>query len=186
MDNELDDIIKGCKSGKLRSQEQLFKLFSKKLFGVCMLYTKDRSSAEDILQDSFVKIFQHIKQYEGRGVFEGWLRRIVVNTALERFRREVHLYPVAEVREVREEFSYDDIVSQISSQELMALIQELSPQYKMVFCLYGIEGYSHKEIAEKLGINEGTSKSNLSRARDILQAKVEVHYHETKKRKVKP
>lgn len=152
-----------------------------------MLYTKDRSSAEDILQDSFVKIFQNIKQYEGRGAFEGWMRRIVVNTALERFRREVHLYPVAEVRDAREEFSYDDIVSQISSQDLMMLIQSLTPQYKLVFCLYGIEGYTHKEIAEKLGITEGTSKSNLSRARDILQAKVETYYQETRKvRKVQP
>ncbi len=174
---ELDKIIKGCVSGKRKDQEKLYKLFSRKLFAVSLIYTKDYSAAEDILQEGFIKIFTNIKQYKNKGSFEGWMRRIIVNTALEKFRKQSHLFTVSEIEEINEEFSYQDIVSEISAKDLIKLIQELTPQYRVVFSLYAIEGYSHKEIAKKLKISPGTSKSNLSRARKILQEKVKEQFY---------
>lgn len=175
---ELNDIIKGCKSGKRAAQAKLYKLLSKKMFGVCLIYTKDYTAAEDVMQEGFVKVFTHIKQYKHTGSFEGWVRKIMVNTALERFRKQRLLYADKEVEQYANDFAYDDIVSNISANDLLDIVQELSPQYKMVFSLYAIEGYAHKEIAEKLGISEGASKSNLSRARVILQNKVEKHFQQ--------
>ncbi len=175
--NDLQEIIEGCKAGKRKSQGQLFKKLSKKMYGVCLIYTKDRSAAEDVLQDGFVKVFKYIKQFEGKGSFEGWVRRIMVNTALERYRKQRLLYVSDDVENYSENVYYDDIISEISAQDLLAIVQELSPQYKVVFSLYAIEGYSHKEISAQLGISEGASKSNLSRARKVLQAKVEKYYH---------
>jgi len=170
---ELDEIIKGCKAGKRAAQGKLYKLLSKKMFGVCLIYTKDYTAAEDVLQEGFVKVFSHIAQYQNTGSFEGWVRKIMVNTALERFRRQKLLYSDKEVEEYANDFSYDDIVSNISARDLLDIVQELTPQYRMVFSLYALEGYTHKEIADQLGISEGASKSNLSRARVILQHKVE-------------
>ncbi len=182
--DQLDEIIKGCKAGKRSAQSKLFKLLSKKMFGVCLIYTKDRTAAEDVLQDGFIKVFKYIKQFEGKGSFEGWVRRIMVNTALERYRREKMLYMSEEIESYKETFFYEDILSNISAKDLMKLVHELSPQYRIVFSLYGIDGYSHKEIAKMLGISEGASKSNLSRARKVLQGKVEKLYNESTTGKV--
>lgn len=172
MNQELKDLIEGCIEGKKRSQEMLYRQFSSFLFGVCMSYSKNRAEAEDIFQDGFVRIFQNLKQFKGDGSFEGWMRRIMVNTALERFRKTNPLYLVEDYFSFDGDIEPDDAVSQISADDLMKLIQDLSPMYRVVFNLYALEGMSHKEISAQLNISEGTSKSNLSRARAILQKKV--------------
>jgi len=177
------EIIKGCVEGKTEAQGVLFKKYSKMLFGVCIRYTKDSSAAEDVLHEGFIKIFLNIASYKGKGSFEGWMRRIMVNTALERYRKKFQMYPVSEVAELESKLNTNLIVSELSSQELLGLISELPPAYKMVFNLYAIDGYAHKEIAEILNISIGTSKSNLSRARKILQNKVRLHFIMPEERK---
>ncbi|OQY00590.1 MAG: hypothetical protein B6I20_08510 [Bacteroidetes bacterium 4572_117] len=176
------DIIKGCVEGKTEAQGGLFKEYSKMLFGVCIRYTKDRSAAEDILHEGFIKIFKNIASYKGKGSFEGWMRRIMVNTALERYRKKFQMYPISEM-DLDSKMNTNVIVSELSAQELLLLIKELPPAYKMVFNLYAIDGYSHKEIGEMLNISVGTSKSNLSRARKILQTKVNQHFIMPEERK---
>lgn len=181
----LQKIVKGCISGKRKYQEALFKMFSRKMYGVSLIYTKDYAEAEDIVQEGFMKVFKSIKNFRGEGSIEGWIRRIIVNTALEKYRKQHHIHSLTPVEEYHEDLSYTEVIEQVSAHELMAIIKELSPQYRLVFSLYAIEGYSHKEIAEKLKISEGTSKSNLARARKILQEKVKSIYSLERKQKVK-
>lgn len=173
---QLDEIIKGCVAGKPEAQETLYKKYSGKLFGICLRYTKDYSAAEDVLQEGFIKIFTNISSYKGTGAFEGWMRRVVINTALERFRKQFQMYPITEINESEISLKHEDILENINAKDLLGLVRELPPAYKMVFNLYAIDGYSHKEIAVKLNISVGTSKSNLSRARKLLQNKVEEHF----------
>jgi RNA polymerase sigma-70 factor (ECF subfamily) len=169
---KITDIIKGCKRGKRKSQEALFRLFADKMFGVCRYYTKDYTEAEDILHDGFLKVFDKISKFREEGSLEGWIRRIMINTALERIRRNHHMYSLAEEQADNIPEETVPVESQITENELMEMIQELTPQYRLVFNLYAIEGYSHKEISTMAGISEGTSKSNLARARVILQKKI--------------
>ncbi len=180
MKKEIDEIIKGCKKGRPDSQKKLYDMFSKKMYGVCLQYAKDYTEAEDVLQEGFIKVFTKINQYDGKGAFGGWIRRIMVNCALEKFRKQNNLFTVSEICEYDSKLVCDDILAEISSKELLDMIQELTPQYRTVFNLYAIEGYPHQEIAEMLNITEGTSKSNLSRARVILQEKVKELYSERK------
>ena len=170
--NNLEEVIQGCVKGKRKSQEMLFNIFSKKMFAVCLYYSKNKVEAEDILHNGFLKIFENIKQYKGTGSFEGWVRKIFVNIALENFRNQTFLTAVSDQIEYDYMTEDADIISKLSSEELIKMIQELSPAYRMVFNLYAVEGYSHEEISKKLEIAEGTSKSNLARARKILQNKV--------------
>ena len=172
----IDKIIKECVAGNIKYQGKLYKLFSRKMFAVCLRYAKDYTEAEDILHEGFIKIFEKINQFKFKGSFEGWMRRIMVNTALDRYRKQHLLYTVSDVSEYSEDYNYDDIISNISAKDLLRFIHELSPKYRMVFVSYAIEGYSHKEISEMLGISIGTSKSNLSRARKILQDKINKYY----------
>lgn len=173
----LEDIIKDCNSGKRKAQEQLYNLFSEELYGVCLYYSKDYTEAEDTLHEGFMKIFQKISQFQGKGSFAGWMKRIMINTALEKFRKQNHMYAIGDEINAEHDISPDNVVEDLSVQDIMTMIRELSPQYKMVFNLYAIDGYSHKEIAEMLGISEGTSKSNLARARYILQKKVKKDFY---------
>lgn len=173
---QLDDIIKGCKAGKSGAQEALYRKYSSKLFGICLRYTKDYSAAEDVLQEGFIKILTNIKSYKGTGSFDGWIRRIVVNTALERFRKQFQMYPITDINENELGLNYEDVLANINAKELLELVKELPPAYRMVFNMYAIDGFSHKEIGEILNISIGTSKSNLSRARKILQTKVEENF----------
>lgn len=176
MNEQLDNIIRGCQQSDSRAQKELFDLFGKKMFGVCLRYGGNRSEAQDILQEGFLKIYEKIHQFEFKGSFEGWMRRIFVNTALERFRSQYKIINIQDGwREINDD-GYEHITSNITADELLAIIQELSPKYRVVFNMYAIEGYSHKEISDMLGITEGTSKSNLSRARIILQDKVKQMY----------
>ena len=146
------------------------------MFGLCLQYADNYDDACDILQDGFIKVFRKLEQFTGKGSFEGWIRRIMINTALERYRSQLHLYPLTEGTINSEGMMYEEVFSKLSGDELLKLVQELPPRYRMVFNMYAIEGYAHKEIAEMMGITVGTSKSNLSRARDILQKKVKRHF----------
>jgi len=147
------------------------------LFGVCLRYSKDRTEAEDIAQDGFIKIFQNIKSFDNKGSFEGWMKKIMINTALDRFRKRNKIYAVEDIGEYVDDYNYEDTISEINAKDLLKLIEELTPRYKIVFCLYAIEGYSHNEISKMLNVTESTSRSNLVRARNILQEKVKTFYN---------
>jgi len=158
-------------------QELLYRQTASKMMAVCMRYARDRMEAEDVLQMGYVKVFQKVKEYRSEGSFEGWMRRIMVNTAIESYRKNLRALNVVSVEDAYEQpsqgtGSYQDAFSRLGMQDLMKVIQKLADGYRMVFNMYIIEGYSHKEIAETLGISEGASKSQLSRARAILQQEI--------------
>lgn len=173
---DLRKIIDDCAAGKPKAQEALYRMFAPKMFGVCLRYSASQQEAEDNLQDGFIKVFANIKGFRHEGSFEGWMRRIMVNVALEKYRKNKVVFGVEDMRLYDNADTSEDILSVLSEQELLRLIQELPPRYRMVFNLYVIEGWSHKEISEELEISEGTSKSNLARARDILKRKVNCLY----------
>jgi RNA polymerase sigma factor (sigma-70 family) len=162
-------LIQSCIRGKREAQYQLYNLLSGKMFAVCLRYSNDRESAEDILQEGFVKVFQNMEKFRGEGSFEGWVRRIFVNTAVEHFRKNTKMMPVVSLDAVSYGLEYEAPHHNLDLEDLMKFIQTLSPGYRTVFNLYVIEGYSHKEIGEMLKISEGTSKSQLARARYLLQ-----------------
>jgi len=171
-----ENIIEGCKKGKQRYQEELYHLLAPRMYGLCLKYANDRDDAKDIMQDGFIKVFQKIDQYGGKGSFEGWVRRIMINTALEKYRSQITIYSLDERMPLSDEGVQSTVIENLSAEDLLGLIRQLTPKYRMVFNLYAIEGYNHKEIGELLGISEGTSKSNLSRARIVLQEKVKELY----------
>ncbi|MES2827432.1 MAG: RNA polymerase sigma factor [Bacteroidota bacterium] len=168
----IDDLLEGCKAGNRKMQEALYSQTSSKMFAVCMRYAKDRMEAEDVLQMGYVKVFQKVKEYRGDGAFEGWIRRIMVNTAIESYRKNLRTMNVVPVEDAYEQPATGFDFSRLGMQDLMKLIQNLADGYRVVFNMYAIEGYSHKEIADTLGISEGASKSQLSRARAILKEQV--------------
>jgi len=174
---DIKKIIKGCLDGDRRDQELLYRRHSPKLYGVCLQYSGNDEEARDILQEGFIKIFENLRNYKHEGSFEGWIRRIIVNTALEKFRSRHKLFRVDDIDTIQEQESEPDTEDYAGLQavDLLFIIRELPPKYRMVFNLYAIEGYSHKEIGEMMNISEGTSKSNLSRARTILQKKVSLY-----------
>jgi len=180
MTKALSDIIKGCLEGNSKAQELLYEQFAGKMFAVCLRYCGDYEEAKDVLQDGFIRVYSNLQQFHKKGSFEGWIRRIMINTALEKYRDKYYLNRVDNQEERIEIKVEDDVFEDLSAQDLMRMIQELSPKYRMVFNLYAIEGYSHKEISALLKISEGTSKSNLSRARAILQEKLKNYYKITK------
>lgn len=168
----LEQLINNCKKQDSKAQEQLYRLFSAKLFGVCLKYSSNYAEAEDNMQDGFMIIFNKIEQYTFKGSFEGWAKRIMINNALQKYRNIRFLEIVSEdIPEI--EVEIDD--QAVSLDYLMQIIQELPTRYQLVFNLYVLDGYSHKEIAEMLGITTGTTKSNLARARQILKEKIEIH-----------
>ena len=142
------------------------------MYTICLQYSKDSEEAKDILQDGFIKVFQKLKQFSGKGSFEGWLRRVFVNSALEKYRNKIVNLSIDDKFDIPARGAHENIIAELSAMELLRIIQDLSPQYRLVFNLYAIEGYTHKEISKLLNISEGTSKSNLSRARSILQDNV--------------
>ncbi len=168
----LEDCIKKCSSGDPKAQTALYNYFAPRMYGVCLRYSRDTIEAEDNLQEGFVRVFTKIDQYGFKGSFEGWIRRIMVNTSLEKFRKNSHLYPVEDMVVYEGNSIAEDTISGISAEDLLKMVQQLPPRYRMVFNLFAIEGYSHQEIGQLMNISEGTSKSNLSRARVILQKKV--------------
>lgn len=169
---ELDQLIKDCADGKQKALAQLYHMFSAKMFGVCLRYARDAAEAEDNLQEGFIKVFANLKSFRNEGSLEGWVRRIMINVSLEKIRKQRLMYPVEDVSIYDSVNFSDDVIAKISADDLIRLIQELPPRYRLVFNLYIIEGYSHQEIAEEMSITEGTSKSNLARAREIMKRKV--------------
>jgi RNA polymerase sigma factor (sigma-70 family) len=172
--DDLQQIIHGCIHGNRSAQAQLYNLYSQKMMGICMWYAKNREGAEEILQDGFVRVLLHIHTYKGEGSLEGWIRRIIVNTALIKFRsQKSNTLRIIEYKaDAHDNAEYALFVYHFDEKELLKLIQSLSPIYRMVFNLFVMEGMKHKEIAELLGISEGTSKSNLADARAVLKKKI--------------
>ena len=177
----LNQLIENCKINDTKAQGELYKLFSSKLFSVCLKYSRNYVEAEDNLQDAFLTIFNKIEQYKNKGSFEGWLKRITINTALQKYREKAPLQIVDEIsNEVEvEELNLEKTVFNVDV--LLGFIQQLPDRYRLIFNLYVLDNYSHKEIAEMLAISVGTSKSNLSRARKILKEKLESHQKEEQK-----
>ena len=169
-----EQIIAGCRAGDRKYQELLYQRFASKMFTVCMRYAAESNSAQDLLQEGFVKIFKNIDKFRGDGSFEGWIRRIFVNTCLEFVRKKANMYVVQDTEKVKLEYQDENALQKLMKEDLMEMIQSLSTGYRTIFNLYVIEGYSHKEIAELLNVTEGTSKSQLARARYLLQKKVEI------------
>jgi RNA polymerase sigma factor (sigma-70 family) len=163
------DLLVGCKEGNRRMQEELYRRFSPRMYAVCLRYAGNAEEAEDILQEGFIKVFKKLDSFRSEGSFEGWVRRIFVNTAIEHFRRKRYLMPVTEKEENTIEGKYTSVLDELAEKDILALVQELSPGYRTIFNMYVVEGYTHKEIADMLNISEGTSKSQLSRAKVILQ-----------------
>jgi RNA polymerase sigma factor (sigma-70 family) len=177
--DNLEDIIEGCRRKESKAQRLLYEHFSSHMYGVCLRYCGCVEDAEDVLHEGFLKVFEKIGQFQGRGAFEGWMRKIMVNIALEKHRNQ---YKIINIQDNVREYDRpgpEDLTDNLTANELLHFIQELSPKYRIVFNMYAIEGYSHKEISEILKISEGTSKSNLSRARAILQEKVKTFYYQS-------
>lgn len=168
----LEQLINDCKKNDRKAQEQLYRLFASKLFTVCLKYSRNYAEAQDNLQDGFIIIFNKIEQYNFNGSFEGWAKRVMVNQSLQQYRGISYL-EITNDNNIADETEVEIDEDQMSIDYLMKIIQELPDRYRLVFSLYVLDGYSHKEIAELLDINEGTSKSNLSRARQILKEKIE-------------
>lgn len=169
---KIEELMEGCKAGKRKMQEALYQQTASKMLAVCMRYAKDRMEAEDVLQLGYIKIFQKVGEYRGDGSFEGWMRRVMVNTAIESYRKNLRALNVVPIEDAYEQPSTGFDFSRLGMQDLLKVIQKLSDGYRMVFNMYIIEGYSHKEIAATLGISEGASKSQLSRARAILKEEI--------------
>src|SRR5687768_7707093 len=174
------DLIEGCIRGDRKMQYELYQRYAPKMYGVCLRYAANAEEAEDILQEGFIKVFRKIGSYRGDGSFEGWIRRIFVNTAIEHFRKKSYLQPITEQEESSIEGKYVSVLDSLAENDIIKLIQQLSPGYRTVFNMYVIEGYTHKQIADVLKISEGTSKSQLSRAKLILQELVKKHLDRTK------
>jgi RNA polymerase sigma factor (sigma-70 family) len=171
---DIKNIISGCLKGNRRDQELLYRRHAAKFYAVCLQYAGNDEEARDILQEGFIKIFENLIHYKHEGSFEGWMRKIMVNTALEKFRSKHNLYRVDDIDQIPEPDAQPDNYdySGLEATDLLSIIRELPPKYRMVFNLFAIEGYSHKEISRMVNISEGTSKSNLARARIILQRRV--------------
>jgi RNA polymerase sigma factor (sigma-70 family) len=169
------EMIEGCIVGNRTAQEALYNLYAPKMFGICLRYANDYHSGEDILQEGFIKVFNNIHRFRGEGSFEGWLKRIFINTAIEHYRKAMNQTDHHELDKSENNPVDDNALHELAMKDLLAMIQELSPGYRAVFNMYVIEGFSHKEIAEMVGISEGTSKSQLARARTILQKKITTH-----------
>ena len=167
----LEQLIENCKNNDRQAQSELYKLYSSKLFSVCLKYSRNSVEAEDNLQDAFLTIFEKINQFKQKGSFEGWLKRITVNTVLQRYRKEKVFDIITE--DIVEDNDIDIDDNDVSIDYLLNIIQELPDRYRLVFNLYVMDGYSHNDIAQLLEINIGTSKSNLARARQILKKTIE-------------
>ncbi|CAN5369032.1 RNA polymerase sigma factor [soil metagenome] len=171
--NKNDHLIQDCIKGNRQAQSQLYELFATKMFSVCLRYSKNKEEAEEILQEGFMKVFTFLHQFNFEGSFEGWVRKIMVNCALQKYRNKATMHAVTDINTDQENIGgTDDIIAQLGAKELLKLVQQLPAGYRLVFNLYVFEGMKHREIASLLGISEGTSKSNLSDARVILKRAV--------------
>jgi len=170
----LEELILNCKNQDVKAQEELYKKFSSILFSVCLKYSPSYHEAEDNLQDAFITIFNRIEQFKGKGSFEGWMKRVTVNTVLQKYRKQ-RVFNLSNEEQLEEaEIEIED--NAVPLDFLLKIVQELPDRYRLVFTMYVLDDYAHKEISEIVGISVGTSKSNLARARGILKVKVEDYY----------
>lgn len=177
---QLDEVLEGCRKGRGSAQKQLFERYYGLGMSVCLRYAANRDEAEEMLNDGFLKVFSKIEYYDATHAFEAWFRTVMVRTSIDYFRKHQKKVVFMDV----EDASYvahndDNIVDKLSADEIMELVQKLPPAYRMVFSLYAVEGYSHSEIAELLQINEGTSRSNLSKARVKMQEWIKIYVSES-------
>jgi RNA polymerase sigma-70 factor (ECF subfamily) len=169
------EIIKGCLKNDRASQKALYEQYYSKMLGVCLRYAKDKDEAKDILHEGFLKVFNGLKNFNGTGSFEGWIRRIMANTSIDHLRKNKQNYLIVSTVYANEKGSVmidevdEDELINIDKEEILKAVQELTPAYRTVFNLYVIEEFTHREIAEMLDISEGTSKSNLSKAKFNLK-----------------
>ncbi|MBU2915158.1 RNA polymerase sigma factor [Reichenbachiella agariperforans] len=170
-------LIKGCLKGDRHAQESLYQQFASQMYVVCLRYTKAQQEAEDVLQESFIKVYKQLKNFKGNSSLFFWIKRIVINTALNHQRSKLYLYPMVDIEDLSQTRTTPTNLSEYSMDELLQMIKELPQSSQVIFNLYAIEGYKHREIAEMLEINEGTSKSQYARAKQLLQDKMQ----ETKK-----
>jgi len=175
------EIIDACLSGDHRAPEKLYSILAPKMYGVCLRYAKDVHEAEDNLQEGFVTVFSKLKDFRHEGSFEGWVRRIMINVSLDSFRKKQQLMYVDELKKLDSATGEEEAISHLPVEEMIKVIQELPPRYRMVFNMYVMEGFNHAEISKELGISEGSSKSDLSRAREILRNKLQYQYSDIKK-----
>lgn len=165
-------LIKGCIKEERQAQEQLYQQFSGRMFAVCLRYTKAQQEAEDVLQESFIKVFKQIKSYKGDASLVYWIKRIVINTALNSQRGKLYLYPMVDVDDLKETYEEAHDVADYTMEELMRMVKDLPDSSQVIFNLYAIEGYKHQEIAELLNVSVGTSKSQYSRAKALLRERM--------------
>lgn len=176
------DLIKGCIAGDRRMQEELYRRFASKMYAVCLRYANNADDAQDLLQEGFIKVYRNLHRFRAEGSFEGWIRRVFVNTSIEHFRKKsTKMSMVTDKEESTIEDSDITALHKLAEKDIINIIQELSPGYRTVFNLYVVEGYSHKEIGDLLGISEGTSKSQLARAKGVLQKKISQYLSDTQK-----
>jgi RNA polymerase sigma factor (sigma-70 family) len=168
----LDELIIQCKKQDAKAQGELYKQYNGILFAICIRYSPNYTEAEDNLQDAFITIFKKVEQYNGKGSFEGWIKRVTVNTVLQKYRKQ-RTFEIVDEGQIEDEAEVEIESEEIPLDFLLKIVQELPERYKLVFSMYVMDGYQHKEIAEMLGISDGTSKSNLARARIILKNKIE-------------
>ena len=168
----VDSLLDGCKRGDRKAQESLYKALASKMMAVCMRYAKDTFEAEDILQMGFIKVFRKVSEFRSEGSFEGWIRRIMVNTAIETYRKNLRSLNVVDIDEVYDQPQSTFDMGKLELNDLLKLVQQLSNGYRIVFNMYAIEGYSHAEISALLGIQESTSRSQLVKARKMLQSQI--------------
>ncbi|MFW5877694.1 MAG: RNA polymerase sigma factor [bacterium] len=185
MTDRLDDIIKGCKEGNRYSQEELYRILSPGMYAVCLHYASDEDEASDFLQEGFIRVFSKITSFRGEGSFEGWVRKIMVNTSLQLLRKKRQMFVLNE--DITDDIDYEVPVAEgeLEKEDLMRMIRSLPVNQRIVFNLFVIEGYNHIEIAEMTGITENTSKSHLHRARISLKNMVNAYFafenHKVKK-----
>ncbi len=174
--NDENRLVKSCVNFDRQAQNFLFQKYSNKMMSICFRYSRNKEDAEDSLTEGFFRVFEKIHTYQGLGSLEGWIRKVIVNVAIEKYNKGSKLYKEVNVESLNLiQNSYNDIYCELNTQELINQIQMLPPTYKMVFNLFVFEGFKHKEIAEKLNISEGTSKSNLSDARTWLKKRLEIN-----------
>jgi RNA polymerase sigma-70 factor (ECF subfamily) len=166
-------LIQACINGDRHSQSCLYEQYMPKMFGVCMRYAKNREEAEEIIQEGFVQVFKSLHSFKFAGSFEGWIRKIMVYSAIQHYRTKPKMHSVVDLENVQaEDIGSEEIMAYLNKKELLKMVQGLPPAYRMIFNLYVFEGMKHREIAEHLGISEGTSKSNFFDAKLLLQKAV--------------
>ncbi len=169
---DLKKILKGCLQQRRSDQYRLYAMFSKQMFGICLRYAASYDEAQDMLQEGFVKVFSKLSTFKDKGPFEGWIRRIFIHTAIEKYRERVYHLPVEDVIDYEAHVHHNHGLDALHTRDILQFVQKLPLQYRLVFNLFALEGYNHKEIAEALDISESTSRSNLARARMLLKDKL--------------